>query len=267
MRGADFERYLARLDEEISLSIFTPMLLMRTGSVGSLNLGVQHTQTWLWSLNALVNDLKEYLDRYIIQRIKAFNFTEKAPRCQIVFRDMGKDNPDTVRAIITQLISGNTATVDLDEMGVALGMTVKEVKQVLDPAAAPGQPGQAGTDVRPRNERDRGTTGPRKVGEPLRTGKQIAARVGEQVTKAWNEDRLDASFKASLGHRRRMIESFVSEGATDEWARDAVDEIFQSVERFSTTLATLGKQEFSGPDDFMEMFGHRLNEEIEAVAR
>jgi hypothetical protein len=239
-----------------------------------LNLGVEHKQTWLWSLNALTNDLKEYIDRYIVQRIKAFNFSEKAPRCEIVFRNLGKDNPDTIRAIITQLISGGTATVNLDELGVAMGMTVKEVKQVKEPPAVPGQvpgpppvPGQAGTDVRPRNERNRGLNGPRTVGEPLRTGKQIAARVGEQVTKAWNEDRLDPSFKASLGHRRRMIEAFVSEGAGDDWARDAVDAIYQQVERFSTTMATLGKQEFSGPEDFMEMFAHRLNEEIEAVAR
>jgi hypothetical protein len=44
MRGADFERYLTRLDEEISLGLFTPLLLMKSSDVGSNNLGVQHTQ-------------------------------------------------------------------------------------------------------------------------------------------------------------------------------------------------------------------------------
>ena len=34
MRGADFERYLTRLDEEMSLALFTPLLLLRTADSG-----------------------------------------------------------------------------------------------------------------------------------------------------------------------------------------------------------------------------------------
>ena len=79
MRGADFERYLARLDEEISLAIFTPLLLLRSGDRGSLNLGVQHAKTWYMSLNALGQDLAEYINPYICDRIKAVNFSEKTP--------------------------------------------------------------------------------------------------------------------------------------------------------------------------------------------
>jgi len=159
MRGADFDRYLARLDEEISLAIFTPLLLMRSGDRGSLNLGVQHTTTWLWSLNALMADLKVYIDAYICQRIKEYNFTKNAPRVEWVPRKMGKDNVETIRAMVTQLISGQLAQPDLDELGVALGMTLKEIEQV-----AP-QPGTI-VDTRNRSERtDRTTNGPRTVGK------------------------------------------------------------------------------------------------------
>jgi hypothetical protein len=159
MRGADFERYLSRLDEEISLAIFTPLLLMRSGERGSLNLGVQHTMTWLWSLNALMADLKAYIDAYICQRIKKFNFSERAPRVEWVPRKMGKDNVETIRAMVSALISGNLAQPDLEELGVALGMTLEEVKQV-----AP-QPGTI-VDTRNRTERtDRTVDGPRIVGK------------------------------------------------------------------------------------------------------
>lgn len=135
MRGADFERYLARLDEEISLSIFTPMLLMRSGDRGSLNLGVQHTQTWLWSLNALAADLKEYIDPFICERIKAVNFSPNAPRCEWKIRPLGKDNVETIRAIVTALISGGKAKVDLEDLGMALGMRLEEIREV---AQTPG---------------------------------------------------------------------------------------------------------------------------------
>jgi hypothetical protein len=145
MRGADFERYLARLDEEISLSIFTPMLLMRSGDRGSLNLGVQHTQTWLTALNSMAADLKVYIDQYLCQRIKAYNFSPNAPRVEWEPRSMGKDNSETLRAIVVELIRGGTVKPDLEEMGVALGMTLKQVQQVLAPTAA--------VDDRQRTER------------------------------------------------------------------------------------------------------------------
>lgn len=138
MRGADFERYLERLDEEISLAIFTPLLLMRSGDRGSLNLGVQHTRTWLWSLNALGQDLKEYIDPYICERIKKYNFTENAPRCEWVPRRLGKDNDETLRAIVTALITQGHAKPNIEEIGVALGMTMEKIQQVLPPGGPTG---------------------------------------------------------------------------------------------------------------------------------
>ena len=159
MRGADFDRYLQRLDEEISLAIFTPLLLMRSGDRGSLNLGVQHTMTWLWSLNALMADLKIYIDQYLVQRIKKFNFSEKSPRCEWVPRKMGKDNTETIRAMVNALISQGMAKPNLEELGTALGMTMQEIKQV-----AP-DPNQV-VDNRNRAERtDRTADGPRTAGD------------------------------------------------------------------------------------------------------
>lgn len=160
MRGADFERYLARLDEEISLSIFTPMLLMRSGDRGSLNLGVQHTQTWLWSLNALAMDLKEYIDPFICERIKAYNFSPNAPRVEWKIRPLGKDNTETIRAMVTTLLRDGAAKVDLNDLGMALGMRLTEVRQVQNQPAGGDPRGDVGRlDVRT-------VDGPASVGDP-----------------------------------------------------------------------------------------------------
>lgn len=155
MRGADFERYLSRLDEEISLAIFTPLLLMRSGDRGSLNLGVQHTKTWLWSLNALCQDLKEYIDPYLCERIKAYNFTPNAPRVEWVPRSMGKDNEETLRAIVSALITGGYAKPNIEEIGVAVGLTMEQITELtpLQEKAASN-----GADTRDRSGRaDRGS--------------------------------------------------------------------------------------------------------------
>lgn len=260
MRGADFERYLARLDEEISLSIFTPMLLMRTGNVGSLNLGVQHTQTWLWALNAIAGDMKEYIDRYIVNRIKEFNFSPNAEKVEWVPRAMGKENVETLRAIVSGLISGGKLMPDIEELGVALGMTVKEVKEVAPP------PGQGGPlDIRDRAERVR-TQGdkPRSVGEPLATGRQIAARIKDQAIKQFRDDKLgDTPF--SIGYRRRFIEAWEAEGLGESDAEKVTDHIFGRMEKWLQTAAGLGKDEYSGAEDFVELFSRRMTREIETV--
>ena len=165
MRGADFERYLSRLDEEISLAIFTPMLLMRSGDKGSLNLGVQHTQTWMKSLNALAADLKEYIDPYICERIKAYNFTPNAPRCEWKIRPMGKDSAETTRAIVTTLIREGHAKVDLEDVGASLGMRLEEIRGLR-----PDSP--SGVDARGEQGRDdvRTVDGPATVDGTQPTG-------------------------------------------------------------------------------------------------
>jgi hypothetical protein len=264
MRGADFERYMMRLDEEMSLAIFTPILLMRTGDVGSNNLGVQHTQTWLWMLNALAGDMKEYIDRYVCERLKGFNFSPKAPRAQWHYRKMGKESVETLRAIVTQLIGKDKATVDLDELGMALGMTLKQVRIVQeDPNALPGE--GDGTepvgDDRERGARPDKDTGRRGVGEPRATGRDVSARIKGQVEKAWRDNTFGAGFKPSLGYRRRFTESLRAEGFGDE-APALTSRVYEQCERWLSDAAELGMNEYSGPADFMALFDRMLDSAI-----
>jgi len=161
MRGADFERYMERLDEEISLAIFTPLLLMRSGERGSLNLGVQHTKTWLWALNALGHDLKEYIDPYLVERIKAFNSSPNAPRCEWVPRPLGKDNDETIRALAVALTTQGYAKPSIEEMGTVMGLKMEEITQLNPLQKLQKQQKEAsanGQDQRDRSGRpDRGS--------------------------------------------------------------------------------------------------------------
>lgn len=171
MRGADFERYLERLDEEISLAIFTPLLLMRSGERGSLNLGVQHTKTWLWSLNALGADIKEYIDPYVCERIKAFNGSPNAPRCQWVPRAMGKDNDETIRAMVAALIQKGHAKPNIEELGVALGMTLEQITTLTTEQKAQVKADEAKLDAAAdqRDRSGRADTGSRSADGPSNT--------------------------------------------------------------------------------------------------
>jgi hypothetical protein len=257
MRGADFERYLSRLDEEMSLALFTPILLFRTGDVGSNALGVQHTQTWLWTLNALAGDMKEYIDRYICERLKGFNFTPNAPTCQWQFRRQGKQNTETIRAVIQELLRGGRVGVDVDELGLALGMTVKELRQVQQDSAPEDDRGQ----------RDRpGVDGPATVGEPRATARQISNRIQGQVEKAWRENRFGTdAFTPKLGYHRRFVESLCAEGMAREAAESAADRFYERTEAWMADALAIGPNEFDGPQDFMALFGRFIDAEIDAL--
>lgn len=148
MRGADWERYLTRLDEEISIGLFTPILLLRTADVGSYNLGVGHMQMYLWMLNAMNDDRAQYINKYILSRMTDFNFSVKAPRPRIVFRKLGNQNADVLVQVMKYLTQGGRISFDYKELGEIVGMTVTEVKQTIEDASQGD-----GTDD-PSNEED-----------------------------------------------------------------------------------------------------------------
>lgn len=265
MRGADFERYLGRLDEEMSLSIFTPVLLFRTADVGSYNLGVGHMQIYLWMLNALAGDLKSYLDPFVVRRIVVINSPAgfNSPPVKWVPRKLGKDSADLLRAVVAELIRSGAAKPDLDQLGQAIGLTLSEVRQVtVDPEA----PDETSTDTSAR-ERRRAGTGPRGVDQPRATAARISSRLREQVEAAWKRQTFGTdAFRPSLGYRRRFENALIAEGCEQGEATKLTEGFYGRVERWADDALSLGRSEYSGPDEFTAMFDRLLDSEIERLA-
>lgn len=271
MRGADFERYLMRLDEEITLALFTPLLLMRTADVGSYNLGDTHIQMFLWMLNALAGDIKEYIDRYVLERIKAYNFTPNAPRVQWVPRKMGNQDKDTIKAVMTEMVRKDHTKPDLNELGQAVGLSLKEVRAVTsddDDDTTPEPDPRTGGG---RPERDE-TSGTRRrghglgLGQPRATAKQVAERMGPQVANAFERGTFGtADFTPSLGYQRRMEQAWMAEGASREEAERRTERFYEGVRRWLKDAQSIGADEYDGPDDFMSMFERVLDTQLEKV--
>lgn len=133
MRGADFERYLARLDEEMSLGIFTPVLLYRTADVGSYNLGEAHERIFLIMTNSLIGDLAEYVNKYILHRLIDINFGRRARKdIRFVPHRLGEQVQATLRQMVAALIQAEIAMPDLYELGLALGISMEEIETLTE---------------------------------------------------------------------------------------------------------------------------------------
>lgn len=264
MRGADFERYMTRLDEEISLGIFTPILLMRTGDTGSYSLGTSHMQLYLWMLNSINGDRKQYIDNYILNRMVDFNFSPKAPRAKIVFRKLGSNNTEMVRALIQELIRGNKAKPDLNELGQMAGLTLEEVKETLAPPPEPGDldpnadkdnPGGKETD--PRIAR---SNPPPKKTKPVANSKalgdvvgSIKERVRPQIENAIATGKLGPDLNISLGFKKQFAASF------EEGGRGVADSFYSFADAWAADVLVL---DFESSDEFMRLFDRVVNDRL-----
>ena len=229
MRGADFERYMNRLDEEMSLGIFTPVLLFRTADVGSYNLGQNHMQVWMWMLNALAGDLKDYLEHYVLERLKAVNFSPRAPKVKWNYRKMGKENTEVIRTIVAELMrSGQLGVSDLEQLGQYIGLDLKEVQQLVDEPEDPsgdGNPQEDNRVGRPERRPTRPQQRVRSIQAAQGVVTEIADRLHGQVEKAIRNDDME-NFAPKLGFRRKFEECLREGGFTAHEAHVQTETIY-----------------------------------------
>lgn len=271
MRGADFERYMARLDEEMSLSVFTPTLLFRTADVGSYNLGTSHLQIYQWCLQALAGDLAQYIEEYPLTRLHDFNFGPNAPRAYFRWRSIGKDDNQILNTIVEYTLRGNHALPDLGELGRAIGMTFNEI-QTLAPVGPGGEMLPNDQLIQPPPE-DPGTGGDIVAGEgyrkplelPLAAARLMTDRLTTQVERAWRDNKFGPGFKPTPGYRRRFEESLVAEGYERGLATRTAEGVYGRLGLFLNETIGLGQGEYSSPGDFMRLFGKAVENECVAI--
>lgn len=272
MRGADFERYLTRLDEEVSLGIFTPILLMRTSDVGSYNLGTSHMQLWLWMLNALNGDRKQYIDKYILRPMVNFKFSENAPDAKIVFRKLGKTDGETIRAMVTELLRKDKIKPNLEELGQAAGMEFSEIKEMIQPPAKPdpnldpnadpnADPNDPKVDPRVSRTRpeDKKPKGLKSNKEILDATQEIYQRVHPQVENAFRDGRFGPGLELSLGFKKKVTAALTGAGVAA--AGDVANSLYSRMDSWTADAVTAGSA-IGGPDDFMRTFSIVLEGEI-----
>lgn len=247
MRGADFERYLTRLDEEISLGLFTPILLLRTADVGSYNLGVGHMQVYLWMLNAMNDDRAQYIDKYILSKFTNYNFSPKAPRPHIKFRKMGNTDTDLIKQLLVALVQAGKTSVDLEELGKIAGLSLKEIKETVEP---PKEPGEDDADA--------------KLPEARAILRDITARVAPQVQNAFRDNRFDSGLKLTMGYKRSFAKTLEMEGLSSP--NLLADEFYGRMDHWIQDVLDLGQSEFSGPESFMAMFENVLDYEFKRLS-
>lgn len=267
MRGADFERYMTRLDEEISIGLFTPILLLRTADVGSYNLGVGHMQMYLWMLNAMNDDRATYINSYLLRKMTNFNFSENAPSPKIKFRKLGNTNVDLIKDLLIAVINNGEAKVDLNELGQLAGMTLTEVKQTLqDPTQQQPQQDPNNPDQQPAQDPQQQNSivvTPRASVEARAIGQDIVNRVRPQVEGAFRAGTFNSDFQINMGFKRKM-ESCLKE-AGFAYPMSSCNSFYGKMDDWINDALSIGQESYGDPEEFMAMFSRVLNNELERL--
>jgi hypothetical protein len=276
MRGADFERYLTRLDEEISIGLFTPILLLRTADVGSYNLGVGHMQMYLWMLNAMNADRKQYIDNYMLSPMADYNSGVNASRPKIIFRKLGNTNSEMIQSIMLALVNKGMAKPDIQELGELAGMTLSEIQQttadntglpgaagVPDPNTVPGDGGSTpGTKGGQTGNDSGGSKSPAKSAAsgtievtPFTVADEICSRVRPQVQRAFEVGEKD--WAPDFGYHRKMATALSEAGVYGPLEVNA--KLFSRLDMWTREVSNMSDIDAS---TFMTMFTELLHQEV-----
>lgn len=257
MRGADFERYMTRLDEEISIGLFTPILLLRTADVGSYNLGVGHMQMYLWMLNAMNNDRKQYIDEYILSRMADYKFSPNAPRPKIKFRKLGNQNAELIRALLTELVKSGKVKPDVVELGEMAGMTFEEIAQTIEEPTEDPDEQDDDRVGRPDRREDGDTTADPGFGRAKDIASEILARVAPQITKGFQKATFGSGFTVNMGFKKRMDQIL-----TDTGSDVSADEMYSRMDNWFADAVSVGPDAYKNPEEFTAIFGKVLEGEL-----
>jgi hypothetical protein len=264
MRGADFERHLQRLDEEMSLAIFTPVLLMKTADVGSYNLGVGHMQMYLWMLNALNADRAQYIDRHILMPLSRYNSPgANPPKVHIKFNKLDNTNAQLIQMILQALIGRGEIKFDLNQLGEMAGLTIEQVKETLQPPAPNqppgGEPGQGGQPPsQPPNRPGQNPAGLKHVQN------EIIKRVTGQVTNAFREGKYGPELRINFGFKRTFEDCLAGMGVLDSTAR--TNRVYAKLDAWARDVTDLGTSYLTNAEEFKSRFVQVLEGEVEQVA-
>ena len=260
MRGADFERYMTRLDEEISIGLFTPILMLRTADVGSYNLGQGHERTYQVMLNSMNDDRKLYIDKYVISKMIDYNFGTNAPRARIRFRKLGQTDTALLKELLLALINKDKIKVDITELGQATGMSIEEIRESTTEPPKPGEgdddDADTGEDGEPTPNASIAT---RAVSESHAVAKEIVNRVRGQVEAAFRAGQFPKEL--NLGFKNKMEKAVARDGAMFPIAATA--QLYENMDKWSADVTgSMSPNDWDSPDEFMSVFNTVLHREL-----
>ncbi len=129
-KGIDFDLALKRYDMEKTRAMFSGDLVFSGGSGGSYALGQVQDNNLKIMMNSFIEDMKTYIDKFLIDKLRVLNFGENSPEATFGYRKLEKMDLEAMSGILRTMVSQGSAIPDLSELSTILGITIKDAVEV-----------------------------------------------------------------------------------------------------------------------------------------
>lgn len=208
MRGLDFDLYLKRLDMKMMRGLNIPDTLFGGSSGGSLALNKGQWQTFLITVRGALENIKDYIDLYVIPQLMVFNFPGKSAR--FVYQPTTGITADMISALLIQMVADGKVVIDTTQLSKLTGLQLDEVTQAVDNAK---KVDPKKTDPNTKKQNDR-TNNEADIGKSLNKAEaqdivdSMFTRIKGQITKSNFSESKDDLAKIKLGFKGRYVDTF-----------------------------------------------------------
>lgn len=128
MRGFDFDNYLSRLDMEITRGLIVPDLMFSSGSGGSYGLGSAQIEAFYTNLMGIMDNIVDYVDRYIIPQLIDYNFNKKIT-ATIAYQPLSVESKTFINEMINNLIKLGKIEPSIEQIEERSGFKFEKIEQ------------------------------------------------------------------------------------------------------------------------------------------
>ena len=180
-RGADYRSRHEYLDLMKARAIFAPELVFSAPYAGSsYALAREHATIFMSAEEAILQEVKNHIEKYIIPQMITYNFGSKAPKATWDYESIAPETRTLLRDLVMAMVAGDIIRPDPDWISKTIGIKLREeasktterqVKQKIQETLLKGlqQPGEIpeGTEAGP-------TENTQKILEAVQQARQSA---------------------------------------------------------------------------------------------
>lgn len=127
-RGEMFLAYIEHLDQKILRALLVPDRLITQQEVGSYALSRVHAEVFLQQEEALLGDILDHLNNYLLPQMVFYNFGAQAPHAYIRSEGLSPELKPLLKDVFLEMVRQGRAYPAMEELAKALGLKIEQEK-------------------------------------------------------------------------------------------------------------------------------------------
>ncbi len=206
-RGEMFISMLTFLENKMLRGLFVPERTVTqdsTSKAGSYSLSKTHADMFLLGEDALLVDIENQINKYVVRRLVEYNFGKKAPQCYVKIERITDARKSFLKEVFMQMLKNGNAIPAAREIADTVGVPLEDENTQPTQSAQPKKPDNVGKVT---------TTKPSNPHSPVDNANNTSGTV-DQNSKQFSE-----SVKNDIKNKMDELENRYTQAVVDIWTK------------------------------------------------